>query len=550
MGLRRHGEARVLIDQMPEEVRDEDPRVAMILAEMAFYANDPDEVAKRVITAAQWGPNIGRIRALYPYLRIARKWEVISSTDPRKGYRDPVEALSAAEAFMNLDLVYDVAALARQAVDDWPRDARLLVPLFYLTGKRPDEGWEQRYATHLRRCLPGMEDPDALYTLIENCFHIRRPDLGWSIHRRITEIDPEYPGLTMMAVRYGHRWFNFRQRYLGLPSSSAWDSVNLTPYFHVGRLTPIWASVCDSIPLGSTLSVTNTVPVRREILAGVLERFKTLDEQDRLSLSMRYEYAFALEIDKDMEAARRVLERIAETHPEETEPSRVELSAMYERRGDWINVYETLRTYPDDTNPPRLSAMLRLTTAQLNLHLGLGAIRTARETVRHYPNSGEAAGALSLALGDYDSPEAALSALTRDILFRTPDLDMMEAEALLRTQRFTEYQRLRKDALLAVPPVLPDAMQGYALPPAELAVNWHLVFIPTAQDFANHAARIRANLPRTASPFLRDLYTIWLACYEAETPGILLSPKSWLACGRDATERASSRARSSPAAMR
>ena len=44
--------------------------------------------------------------------------------------------------------------LARKAVDEWPRDPRLLVPLFYLAGKRPDEGWERRYALHLRRCLP------------------------------------------------------------------------------------------------------------------------------------------------------------------------------------------------------------------------------------------------------------------------------------------------------------------------------------------------------------------------------------------------------------
>lgn len=538
MGLRRHGEARELIDEMPEEIRDKDPRVAMILAEMAFYANDPDEVARRVITAAQWGPNIGRIRALYPYLRIARKWEVISNTDPRTAYRDPIQALSAAEAFMNLDMVLDVAALARQAVEDWPRDVRLLVPLFYLTGKRPDEGWERRYAQHLRRCLPGMADPDALYGMVENCFHIRRPDLAWSIRRRMEEIDPDYPGLAMMAVRHGQRWFHFRRRYLGLPSGSAWDAVNLTPFFHVGRLTPIWSSVCDAIPMGTELSVADTVPTRKEILADVLEQFEALDDQERLSLSMRYEYAFALEIDKNLDAAKEVLARIAETHPDEAESARIELSAMYERKGDWFNVYETLRTYPDDADRPRLTAMLRLTTAQLNLHLGLGAIRTARETVRHFPNSGEAAGALSLALGDYDSPEAALNVLSHDILFRTPDLDMMEAEALMRTQRFTEYRRMRKNAYLAVPPVLPGAPQGYALPPAELAFNWHLVFVPTEQEFASHAKRIRENLPRTTSPFLQDLYTIWLATYEADPPDVLLAPRRWMACGRDNTERA------------
>jgi tetratricopeptide (TPR) repeat protein/uncharacterized protein HemY len=538
MGLGRQAESRLIIEEMPRTVRNNDPRVAMILAEIAFHANDPDEVAKRVVTAAQWGPNIGRIRALYPYLRLVRKWEVISDTDPRTAYRDPVQALSAAAAFMNLNKVFDVAALANRATADWPEDPRLLVPLFYLTGKRPDEGWEQRYAEHLHRCLPTTEDTDALYNLVADSFQIRRPDLAWAIYKRIQAIDPDYPGLAMIAVRYGHRWFSFRRRFLGLPSGGAWDAVTLTPYFHVGRLTPIWASVCDAIPLGPELSVADTVPARKAILAKALDQFKALDADDRLSLSMRYEYAFALEIDEDLEGARAVLARLAETHPKEAETVRIELSAMYERRADWQNVYETLRTYPDDADPPRLTAMLRLTTAQLKLQLGRGALRTARETVRHFSQSGQASGLLSLALGKYDSPEASLVALSRDVLFRTPDLEMFEADALLRTQRFTEYRRLKKDALLSVPPVPPDTVQGYALPSAVLALNWHLLFIPSEQAFANYAARARENLAKATSPFLRDLYTLWLAAYESDQPGPHLGLERWRACGRDDTERA------------
>ncbi|MDP6631438.1 MAG: archaeosortase/exosortase family protein [Kiritimatiellia bacterium] len=538
MGLDRSADARVIIDEMPEDVRENDPRVAMILAEMAFHANNPDEVARRVITAAQWEPNIGRIRALYPYLRLVRKWDVISDTDPRTAYRDPVQALSAAEAFMNLNRVFDVATLANRATADWPRDPRLLVPLFYLTGKRPDEGWEQRYAEHLHRCLPTTEDTDALYSLVADSFQIRRPDLAWAIYKRIQTIAPDYPGLAMIAVRYGHRWFSFRRRALGLPSGGAWDAVTLKPYFHVGRLTPIWAPVCDAIPLGPELSVSDTVPTRKTILKRALNQFKALDASDLLSLGMRYEYAFALEIDKDLDGARAVLARIAQTHPAEAETARIELSAIYERNGDWQNVYEALRTYPDDANPPRLTAMTRLTTAQLNLKLGLGALHTARETVRHFPQSGQASGLLSLALGKYDSPEASLAALSRDVLFRAPDLEMFEADALLRTQRFTEYRRLKKDALLGVPPVPPDAVQGYALPSAVLALNWHLLFIPSEQAFANYAAQARQNLPKTTSPFLLDLYTLWLAAYESDQPGPLLRLERWQACGRDDSERA------------
>ena len=507
----------------------------MILAEMAFYADDPREVARRVITAAQWGPNTRRIQALYPYLRLSRQWHAISDTDPRDVYADPVQALSAAEAFMNLDLTIDVANLARKAVDEWPRDPRLLVPLFYLAGKRPEEGWERRYALHLRRCLPDMQDMDSIYALVSNCFQLRRPDLAWSLYRRLEEIDPDYPGLMMMAVRHGSDWFNFRRRFLGLPSGRAWDAMDLRSYYHVGLLTPMWSDLCAGIPLGDTLSVREIIPVRQKLLQRALEQFSTLEREGQLSLPMQYEHAFSLEINKDIEGARRVLDAIATDVPEEAESARIELSAMYERKADWQSVYETLRTYPE-VERPRLGAMLRLTTSQLNLRLGLGALQAARTCLRHYPESTQAAGALALALAQYDSPEASLSILSTKRLRRQRVIDVMEAELLYRTQRFSEFKRFRKAALIrgALDANLP---QGYALPPAELALNWHLIFIPTAKEFAAHAARLRENLPKTTSPFLRDLYTLWLAAYEAEGPSPLFQARRWIACGRDATER-------------
>ncbi|MBT3294743.1 MAG: archaeosortase/exosortase family protein [Verrucomicrobia bacterium] len=537
MGLQQHEQARALIEELPAPVRDEDPRVAMILAEMAYHADSPAEVAQRVITAAQWGPNIRRIRALYPYLRLSREWTAISETDPRTAYPDPVQALSAAEAFMNLNRVMDVASLTRRAVDTWPHDPRLLAPLFYLTGKRPDGGWEPHYAAHLRGCLPTMQDPDVLYALTHNTFQLLRPDLAWSIYDRINTIDPTYPGLAMMAVRYGSKWFDFRRRFLGVPAGHAWESINLKAYYHVGLLTPMWDYVCRTVPLGDTLSVVDVVSVRKRLLKEVLLQFNALAEQDTLSLAMRYEYAFAREIDKDLDGARTLLAAIADDYPAQTETARIELSAMYERKGDWQNIYETLRTYLDTNDKPQLGVLMRLATAQHNLHLGLGALHTARQCLHHFPESPEAAGVLSMVLRAYDSPEAALRVISSERLRHHRVLDVMQAEALSQTQRFTEFRRFTKSALVNVPPISPETPQVYALPSAELALNWHLLFVPSQAEFASHATRIRNNQPRTSSPFLRDLYTIWLACYANDAPGSLLTPASWMACGRDATER-------------
>ena len=535
MGLKRMPEAEAIVRALPEAIRTREPRVAMILAEIGLQAGDPDEVARHVVRAAAWRPNQGRIRALYPFLRTHRHWEEIVASDAGTPYRDPVQALSAAEAYMNLNRTLDVAALATRASADWPDDPRLLIPLFYLSAKRPDDGWEERFGRHLLRSIAPMEDVAALSELVDKCFLLHRPDLAWAIYKRVATIDPDHPALPMLAVHHGSEWFKFRRRFLGMRAGRPWETFDIRAAFRVCGLLPQGGALAGMIPLGDELAVEDPIPVRKAHLARALAAFSQRKAAGTLSLAMRYMYASALEIDDQVEAARAELRAITDDHPDEEESARLLLSEMLEREADWQQVYETLRTYVD-ADRPHLDGLLRLTVAQLGLHLGMSAVHTARVALQHFPNSSQAAGALAMALSAYDSPEASLFALRNARERRQREIDMIEAEALYLTQRFAAFKQFTKSALLPAPAVPVTLPQGMALPPAGLATLWHLVFVPTQKDFDAYTERLRVNSARATSPFLSDLYAAWLGYREADPATQAVA--RWLECGRDRYEKA------------
>ena len=94
--------AEALMSDLPPRAR-RDPRVAMIVAEVAAIVGQPEEVAANVVTAARRQVNLTRVRALFPYLERARQWQAIADADRTAPYASPEQALAAASAHMNLD---------------------------------------------------------------------------------------------------------------------------------------------------------------------------------------------------------------------------------------------------------------------------------------------------------------------------------------------------------------------------------------------------------------------------------------------------------------
>ncbi len=547
MWLGQLEEAMIIVDTLPEYVRMEDARVAMVLAEMEFRANNPEKVAKYIPTAAKYGPNINRVRMLYPYLRTFRKWDAITQSDSKTNFKDPSHAFSALEAYMNLNKTPVVAQMTRDAIQNWPDDPRMLEPLFFMALKQIDVQWEDRFASHLTQCIGVTTNIDMLYKWFPKCFQLARPDLAWQIYRKIEEIDRDHPALLMSALRYGDNWFSFRKNRLGIKSLFSDEIVDIKPFFLLGRISSRWHSLCKTIPLGTELATDPNVAFRQKCIETVLREFQKREESKSLSTPMRYEYAYALDTSGYAEKARDLLSKISAENPGEKEKEQIILSEFYESRGDWQTVYEILRKYLDRDsirNPPQLAPILRLCRAQAHLRFGLGAIHTAQEGVRLFPHLSTAVGSLINTLIEFDSAEEALQVLNRLNIEQEAELIKIEALALYRSERYTESQSICRQAMIPAIPMQGNSKQDIFLPPAEASVIWHLTSVPSEKSFRQHAEILRFNSTNTVSPYLRDMTQLWLKCYEQGGTEKYKSDdgpyniQRWLNCGRDNIEKA------------
>jgi len=537
MALGHMDKAGVIVEGLPRQARESDPRVAMILAEIAAYADDPDAVVRHLPTAARWRPNMRRIRMLYPFLRRYRRWDTIAGTDLPTPYADPGQAFSAVEAYMNLDKGPIVANVVLEAIRKWPKDPRILEPLFYLAVKRPDSRWEDRFGEHLRRCLEQLDDSTAIYGLVDKSFALGRADLAWALCRRLEGMDPSHPSLFMMASQYGDAWFSFRRRRLGLASARASQRIDLRSFYPLGRSNAGWKELCERIPLGAELSLGDTTVIRARFLDRALQEFARRDEAGTLPLALQYEYVRALEVADKGELARERLHRIAEAFPAEKGRTRIVLSEIHERRGEWQRVYEVLRGYEKEDNPI-LHPLVRLGRAHMILRLGLGAVHVSKQAVRLFPESSQAAAMLAGALLRYDSPEEALFFLEKPRPRYQKALDVLEAEALLQTQRFSELETFTHASLLPRIAVPADAKQDLFLSPAEHAAVWHWTLDLSDRSVGAHAAAMKESSSTFASPFLRRLGQLWSLAHETQCEGESANPDTWLASGRDSTEKA------------
>ncbi|MDD4869533.1 MAG: archaeosortase/exosortase family protein [Kiritimatiellae bacterium] len=537
MALQRMQEAVTLIQKFPEEVRNKDPRVTMILAEMAFHARKADDVAKYVVIASGWHPNISRIRALYPFLRAYRKWRAIANSDLPIPYNNSSQCLSAIEAYMNLNNVPVVASMTQQAMTAWPDDLRILEPLFFLALKRSEGKWENSFTQHFKKCVNAMNTPDTMHVFFSKCFQLGRPDLAWFLYEKIAVIDPTHPSLYMSAVTHGESWFTFRKRFLGISTPIEEEMIDLKSILLFSSSFPSWRRLFDHIPLAKELTVKDTIKVRQTLLARALKEFEKRNAAGKLSLSMQYEYAYALEKGGFPQKAIEIINMISSANPETKGRNISILAEIYERMGDWQNVYEILRNTPNSDNPD-LSSLLRLCQAQLELKLNLAAFHTAKETVRRFPDAVQGIHGLVITLITLDSPEEALFILSKPRLRRDLKLDITEAEILFRTQRYKEAVEYCRTIFLPGMNIPSDARQDAILPAAEAALIWHKISIPSENNFKTNAVSLRKLIPSAKSPYMRKLMNLWIECYDKRCTANTDDLAKWLSCGRDNVEKA------------
>ena len=528
--------AEALMSDLPPRAR-RDPRVAMIVAEVAAIVGQPEEVAANVVTAARRQVNLTRVRALFPYLERARQWQAIADADRTAPYASPEQALAAASAHMNLDHPEAVAGIMREATVAWPDDSRLLVPLFYLTKRAPASDWEAEFTRQFYAAIRKISTPDQLYELFGRCFELARPDLAWALYRRIESIDADYPGLPLAGARYGSLWFTFRNRTLHTPARLESDTVDLAPAaFLAGRAFHV-AGSRQAVPLADILTDPDRAHARQQCLDDALARFAKRGADGTLSIPLQFEYAIALSMANRVADALRVLDQIAAAHPDQKSAVRIAVSEIHESRGDWQSVYEVLRGYPDEANP-QVTPMVRLCQSALRLRLDLAALATAHKAFELFPQSTRSLGALAVVSRSLDGPETALFMLGRPRLFPDPALDVLEADLLYSTQRYSETESFCDARMLPKPRTGPDLPQSASLPPAEAALAWKEVACPSDQDFAAAARIVARNRAEATSPFVRRLFDLWLNCYGSHCAEGTTDLATWASCGRDRYEQA------------
>ena len=136
-------------------------------------------------------------------------------------------------------------------------------------------------------------------------------------------------------------------------------------------------------------------------------------------------------------------------------------------------------------------------------------------------------------------PEEALLALEIPKTTEETDLNVLEAQSLYFTERFSEIAPFCRSVQLPVPYFDPDnTMQRMYLPPAEAAAMWHFLAVPSAGAFRDAARTLAANRATASGPFLKALLSLWLDCYDKKCEAHSADPEKWLACGRDNTEKA------------
>lgn len=539
MGLEKIKEASAILAQLPKTTREADPRVAMILAEMAFHSNEPDKVAKHVITASSWLPNTARVRMLYPYLRANHKWSAINDSNLKTAHSKIESALSATEAYMNLNNASAVAAMTEQSIKSWPYDTRVLEPLFFLSLKHSQPKWENLFADHLIRSVNNTTDPDIIYPIIDKCFQLTRPDMAWFIYHRIEQLAPNHPILPFTIAKYGKQWFLFRKSRLDFPATSTSDTIDITTYISTGQCLSLFQPWLNNIPCAYEFCNNPATDIRKEQLTLALERFKQYKDTGKLSLQAHYEYINALEMAGDFDKIKTELSTIATSFPDQADQILLKSSELYEHNADWPNVYEALREY-GNKNRPSLKPLLRLCTAERNLKLGMLAIRTAEQTVKLHPNSTKAAAMLAETVAEFSSAEEALHALNQPRKWQSRNLDILTANIMQETQRFRKAQQLCEAAMYPTLPIKSRTVQYFFAQPAELSTLWRQTALPSEDDFKQNAKIIRANLKTTDSPFLHAMLTNWLNYYDGNDTANADTFRKWRNTGRSNLEKATS----------
>jgi tetratricopeptide (TPR) repeat protein len=332
---------------------------------------------------------------------------------------------------------------------------------------------------------------------------------------------------------YGERWFHLNRSTAGTRGASRTSYTDIKPFILIGMSVPGMNDLTASIPLKDQILALGTAQRRRRSIRAARKAFASSKRNH--STSLKFEYARMLEMTGNKLELDAFINQLTRTEPNNEKVVSF-ISEINERKGLWLKVYEKLKDY-DISNRSSLSTALRLARAQINLRLFLAAHNTAAKTVQSFPESSLAADMLATTEMLLDRPEAALTALRAPRARNDPALRAPEIRALFMSGRAASAVAACKRNLIPVPAKYSTYTDIRVVVPAESALLWHRVSLPSIESFTDYTSRVLVDTEK-GSEFFNQLYPSWLLAFNSKATPSTTDITKWTDIGRNNGERA------------
>ncbi|NQU40272.1 MAG: archaeosortase/exosortase family protein [Lentisphaerae bacterium] len=533
MSLGRVDEAFASVKELSERAGDR-PGVAMIMAEYAAVKDLPDDVNQSIVIAARSHLVQNRVRALFPYLALREQWKTIAQCDNSNvPYADVGPALVAVQAHLHTRDMARAAEIMKGIVETDPNDPRFLSSLFSLALSQRDSQWEELFTQNLGQNVSKL-DADRLASYIDYSFRLGRPDLAWLAWRYLQSRDASDPALFLSLARFYDVWFMFRRHALLIEAESSSDRIDLESFYHATHNLPPFDAFWNVVPQAATVA---SAPDRQGRDAQLALYF---DEMDRraaagtLNERMEMSFAPALGLAGRYKEAHAQLVEMESKYPEKKRDILYQRAVLYNQRGRWQMLYETMVEYRALSNyQPRLGADLMFINAMMNMNMGAASMAVAAEAERLYPGSESVHAALAAIWDVFRYKDQALFTLSQG------DADpRVVVQLLYDTGRFNEAEQMSNAMGVGITRNALGETQRLVPPRAELALAKRWPKPLDADGFDAEVLEYEADIARSTSPYIVALRGASRDWARARGEGDVSDVVVWSAMGRNRLESA------------
>ncbi len=526
-------DAIALIRTLPPYVQQQ-PVVAMLLAEYGALRNDPEMVKAHVVRAAALHLNVERVRALYPFLQGHEQWQTVAATDQvRIPYRRAAPAAVMIRAHLRSGNLARASRLLGEAMEQWPDDPQFLGSLFNLALQDPGGPWEERFAGVFKAVIERMGiDTQAL--LLQQAFTLLRPDLGWLAWAHLESRDPDDPTLMLTVARFADAWFTFRRRNLGLSASDRNTTIDLRPLVRQMEGLPPFRSLFEQVPFKTELAAPDWERFRDRCMARCLEEFGRRQADGTLGDRLKRQYPAVLAMAGRYEDAHAAIDRLKDDYPEDADEWVLRHAMLFEQQGRWQDCYEQLQQHQSMTRLPNLASDIMMVNSLMNMNLGITAMVVAREARGRFTDATRLHELMAAIWSRYGFHEQALFYLERSGGDISPRL---LPQVLFDSQRYAEAEKMARSLGVEIERPAGSVLQPLAPPPAELVITRRWPSPLSAAERAAEADEVEARVRQAGSPFFRDLSRLEAEWLRMDGAADVSDPARWLAIGRNDLER-------------